>query len=454
VETTPPSTDAPAPDSVIVESPDGDLTITVDSADFDRVSPTIEILDPADWPPEVAAGANLPGVTLYDLQPDGATFDTPVVVTRRLDAASFSDLGPFDIPLVTLLTYSEGEYELLDDLSAARLGDDVFVSGSTSHFSNVLTSSEGSTINVIDASELEALPERSLASEIALLPNVAVGPGDDGSVVITSRLQERLASAIVVAADSDFGRFGTDAQLAIGDQTFSGPAETARYDIDASGIVGLGLGVKTARFEFPLSIAPSAAALLGDAIDDSIDEFEFEAWLFLTLVPDELLDVAIDEVDRLFTELENEIERTVEVFHDAFGLYPSSTIRRYSGVPPIPSRYLGYSALFDGDLSDPRLVSAARIEDDLGDWEIRSGIECYCEYGELLFFFAEDLEDLIAMLDSQSGRQDFWAYAAANTDVVKTLAVTDLETGEMQRFQVGPTEGPIVSDAVAFLPVP
>jgi hypothetical protein len=258
----------------------------------------------------------------------------------------------------------------------------------------------------------------------------------------------------VVAADSNFGRFGTDAELAIGDQTFPGPVETTRYDIDASGTVGLGLGVKTARFELPLRSAASAAALLGDAIDDSIDEFEFEAWLFLTLVPDELLDVAIDEIDRLFAELEDEIERTVEVFHDVFGVYPSSAIRRYSGLPSIPLGYVGYSALFEGDVSDPRLVSAARIEDDLGDWEVRSGIECYCEYGELLFFFAEDLDELIAMLDAPSGRQDFWTFAAANTDVVKTLAVTDLEAGEVQRFQVGPTEGPIVVDTVAFLTAP
>jgi hypothetical protein len=242
--------------------------------------------------------------------------------------------------------------------------------------------------------------------------------------------------------------------LAIGDQTFPGPVETTRYDIDASGTVGLGLGVKTARFELPLRSAASAAALLGDAIDDSIDEFEFEAWLFLTLVPDEFLDVAIDEIDRLFAELEDEIERTVEVFHDVFGVYPSSTIRRFSGLPPVPSGYLAFSALFEGDLSAPRLVSAARIEDDLGDWEFRSGIECYCDYGELLFFLADDLDDLIAMLDSPSGRQDFWTFAAANTNVVTTVAVTDVATGEVQRFDVGPTEGPILIDHVAFTPSP
>ena len=131
-------------------SPDGALTISVALADHERLAPTVGILDPADWPPEVVDGANLPGVTLYDLQPDGAVFDTPVVVTRRVDASKFPNLGQFDIPLITLLTHSDDGYELLGDLTATRLGDDVFVSGTTSHFSGLLTSSEGAILKLVD----------------------------------------------------------------------------------------------------------------------------------------------------------------------------------------------------------------------------------------------------------------------------------------------------------------
>lgn len=449
----PPSTDPPAPEKVTVESPDGNLMLTVDRADFDRVSPTIKILDPADWPPEVAGGANLPGVTLYDLQPDGATFDTPVSVTRRVDAASFPDLGPFDVPLVTLLTYSDGEYELLDGLSAARLGDDIYVTGSTSHFSNLLTSSEGGAVSTLGPADLDPSPGISIREALDQLSVVTIetSPSRPGTNVALRSMPSGLP---LIGSDAfDALGSGADFELRAGDLTIAAPVQTRRDEIPESG--GFAIGAATARFELSLGDAPSAALLLGRAIGDAVEDLEFEASLFLALVPDEMYEAAQGEIVRLFDELDAEIDLIVEVFHEVFGVYPSSIRRRYLGLPRIPAGYTGLSALFEGDPLAPRLVSIAPIDDSSGDWETQSGIECYCEYNEMLFFFDDAQLDVVtAMLDEPDGFGQFWVFAGANTDVVTTLVVTDTQTGDLERYPVSSAEGTLVTDTVAFETVP
>ncbi len=144
----PPIEDPPPPEIVDVFSDDGELGLSYTSR-LGGSGATIRLLDPAEWPAEVAGGDNVDGVKIFELEPDGAVFAEPVTVTRRLDIAAFEalELGPFDVPLVTMLTQNDaGEYSVLDDLTIVRVGPDLYVSGSTTHFSPIIVSNENRMI--------------------------------------------------------------------------------------------------------------------------------------------------------------------------------------------------------------------------------------------------------------------------------------------------------------------
>lgn len=149
--TEPATTDAPpaeVPPTLDVFSADGELGVSYTN-ETDGPEVAIRLLDSTDWPVEVAGGDNVDGIKIFELEPDGAVFDEPVRVTRRLDVAAFETLGlgPFDIPLVTMLTQDEdGEFSVLDDLTVVRVGPDLYVSGSTTHFSPIIVSNENRMI--------------------------------------------------------------------------------------------------------------------------------------------------------------------------------------------------------------------------------------------------------------------------------------------------------------------
>lgn len=153
----------PPPESALgfttVVSEDGDLVIQVPESVTETL--TIDILDPVDWPAPLQGADSTGDVKVYDLGPSGATFSEPVRVSRRLDVAAFDelDLGPVDLPLVTLLTTrDDGTYELLDGLAIIRRGSEIWVTGTTIHFSPVIASSERSAVKLRLAGELLAAP--------------------------------------------------------------------------------------------------------------------------------------------------------------------------------------------------------------------------------------------------------------------------------------------------------
>jgi len=136
---------APPIEAVELFSEDGELGVGYTS---DGTDVSIQLLESSEWPTELA-GANADNVKIFELEPDGAVFDEPVAVTRRVEIAAFDslDLGPFDVPLVTMLTQNDaGEYEVLDDLSIVRIGPDLYVSGTTTHFSPIILSNENRMI--------------------------------------------------------------------------------------------------------------------------------------------------------------------------------------------------------------------------------------------------------------------------------------------------------------------
>ncbi len=147
--TTSPTT-TPAVGSVLITSEDGNLTLEVGAADAERVNPSIRILDPSEWPAELGDAEQLPGVTIYEMEPDGAVFDEPVTVTRRLDVASFGEsIGAFDVPLVVPFTQEDdGRFVPLADLEVTRIGSTLFASGTTTHFSPLGTIDLGLDVRV------------------------------------------------------------------------------------------------------------------------------------------------------------------------------------------------------------------------------------------------------------------------------------------------------------------
>ena len=149
--TTLPATTTTTPPGFEVASEDGDLTVEVP---FEAMAAdpgiTITLLTGDQYPPELAAAADDPDARIYDLGPEGTEFAAPVTVTRRIDASRFGELTATMVPAVVLMTYDSatGAYELYDDLRVTRDGDDILVSGTTTHFSPVVAVNLGGFVEI------------------------------------------------------------------------------------------------------------------------------------------------------------------------------------------------------------------------------------------------------------------------------------------------------------------
>lgn len=139
------TTTTTVPEGFTVTSEDGDVTIEVPFEAM-AVDPgiVIRVLAPEEYPPELAGAAANPGAVIYSMEPDGLVFDAPVEVTRRIPVANFPGLPEGSIPIVTLVTTTaDGSgFEYLGDLEVLVNGEDVFVSGETTHFSPLVSAAE------------------------------------------------------------------------------------------------------------------------------------------------------------------------------------------------------------------------------------------------------------------------------------------------------------------------
>ncbi|MEX1206988.1 MAG: hypothetical protein WEE36_00065 [Acidimicrobiia bacterium] len=193
------STTTTAPEGFTVTSEDGDLTIEVP---FEAMATdpgiTIGVLAPEEYPPELAGAAQNPGTVIYSMQPDGLVFDAPVRVTRRIPVANFPGLPEGAIPIVTLVTTTaDGSgFEYLGDLEVLLDGDDLFVSGETTHFTPLVAVSEqthltlevGSSHLGFATEALTRLPVRarfSATDALLLSPPQVTGAGstDDDAAI-------------------------------------------------------------------------------------------------------------------------------------------------------------------------------------------------------------------------------------------------------------------------------
>ena len=144
------------------------------------------------------------------------------------------------------------------------------------------------------------------------------------------------------------------------------------------------------------------------------------------------------------------------MFHQEFGAYPSSIRRRFSGLT-IPAGLRAYSGLFDGDLDDPRLVSLAELEDLEGELVAESGIECYCEYGEMLYFVedgADDADDYAFIKELPDDIDDFLRFQVENPDAVVSAVVRRADSDANLGYSVGADEGELFGGPVTLTQIP
>lgn len=152
-----------------VSSEDGDLEIRVPVAAMaEDPGISIRLLTPEEYPAELAGAAENPGTRIYNLEPEGLTFDAPVRVFRRIPAENFGDLAATEVPIVFMLTQdAEGTFELFDTLEVMRDGDDVFVGGATTHFSPVISLYGQANAQIVPDSDHSVFATESGTNEFA-----------------------------------------------------------------------------------------------------------------------------------------------------------------------------------------------------------------------------------------------------------------------------------------------
>jgi len=136
------------PEGGTITSRDGKLTLTFPpDALSEDTEVTIREIDPDDLPPEFDG---VDADSAYQLEPDGLEFAVPVTATLMLDEDPVQDDGGLQTEAVLLLTSSDGELEVLENLSQEVDGDAEMttVSGELGHFSPLVDSHLGITILV------------------------------------------------------------------------------------------------------------------------------------------------------------------------------------------------------------------------------------------------------------------------------------------------------------------
>lgn len=235
VTTTLGSTSTTGADGFMVTSEDGDVTIEVPfEAMAEDPGIVIRVLDPLEYPVELAGAAANPGAVIYSMEPDGLVFDAPVQVTRRVPVANFPDLPEGAIPIVTLVTSTaDGSgFEYLGDLEVLLDGDDLFVSGETTHFSPLVSVSEATSVRVVlpdthfgfktELGILIRLTPEFYGANGAMVasPSQVTGAGFTRSDDALSFVEADHAIDIDCSALGEFGaRFGFDLVFRIGDDS-------------------------------------------------------------------------------------------------------------------------------------------------------------------------------------------------------------------------------------------
>ncbi len=423
--TEPPGTEPPGTDPAVVSEPvsitstDGDLTVTLPGDVAADLGVSVRLLEPSELPPEVADADNLDSVKVYELEPDGARFDEPVTITRRLDVAAFEflQLGPNDVPFVTLLNRdASGTYELLDDLTMTRLGDDLYLSGSTSHFSGFIASNEGTAIRDSGPTTAAGIATVRLDQQDATRELfggfLTREVGNDGPGYQLQNFITRYLKIIQIEPDLDLDPSVSTAVAAalIFTDSFE-PVESPEVAVESTSLDEGGEIVairQISTFDVPMVNAPSTFALL-EGNPDRPASIEYGVRSLAAALPPSYLPEPYLPGQRPVISVDSK--------HTALDTYASFLRALFRGLGPLPPGarlWLGLreAGAFDGD---SRIVDVRPLDvfaDAVTTMDL--GIECYCEYEFVLFFLeiadelaeealaeATTLEEVLAILGAQ-----------------------------------------------------
>jgi hypothetical protein len=132
-----------------VKSADGGLTVSVPRGALSK--PTrirVRTLTKAQFPPELRKATVRPGSKLYELEPSGLRFSKPVTITRRINSrvAGFKQNAVQGVVLAS--RDRKGKWELLKSPRASLVGGTLTVTGTTRHFSTLLSLDEGFSLSL------------------------------------------------------------------------------------------------------------------------------------------------------------------------------------------------------------------------------------------------------------------------------------------------------------------
>ncbi len=155
-----------------MKSRDGGLIVSVPRGALSK--PTrirVRTLTRAQYPPELRNATVRPGSKLYELEPSGLRFLKPVTITRRIDTrvAGFAKDAVQGVVLAS--RDRSGKWELLKSLSARLNGRTLAVSGTTRHFSTLLSLDEGFSLSLVPVEIEAAVGDRWVARVVSAIDN-------------------------------------------------------------------------------------------------------------------------------------------------------------------------------------------------------------------------------------------------------------------------------------------
>jgi hypothetical protein len=423
----PPETDPPMPDMVTVTSPDGQLTIEVDGADAQRFNPSISILDPSQWPEAIAGGANLPGVTVYQIEPAGAEFDSSVTVIREIEAAAVPGAGPSDVPLVVLFTQDEsGHFRPLGDPIVTSFGDALQASGTTVHGGLIGTLSLGSVVSVDGLAPVAAPPTIGEA-DFASVPVVATDEIDAvGGVLPTvvapgfeNREPQPTASPASLMAVSEI----------------DGDPPVTLYNIETEAVN-----------------VPTPTGFFGDPQLDVPAELSLTVILFIAAVEGGNSEDA-SRLEALADALAQGAGLQWSVTHTPFGgRYPSFARAEFSGISQLADGDNLYLLRYVGPPdATAQVIDIAQLQPNGANYAADAGLVSFGPVQDAVLAVAGELP--VDLVDGDPS--PFWQFNSEQTDIpMQVFTVIDTATGEILVHDVGPAEGVVFSGDVGFEPFP
>lgn len=165
-----------------VASADGALTLTIPAGALGTdAAITITPIDASSLGPEWAGVTDSVDATIYDLGPDGLTFDEPLTVSMRSEIAPPAPGEPFAMAGSLLLTAAGGGIEALGN-AKTRVDLDsgvVTVSGELDHFSPLVHVRPGVTF------EVQGVPDvLPVGEEVEITALIRPGHGSDDTLVV------------------------------------------------------------------------------------------------------------------------------------------------------------------------------------------------------------------------------------------------------------------------------